>query len=124
MNAGWKRNRLIVASAVLSLSAAVGTHAVVSATEASEARVRIVATLQSVEARSREVRLVTGTGLALRLVRAEVVKSCRIQVDGATARLADLTVGSVVRVECIESAGRLVAVVIEAVQPAALEAGR
>lgn len=118
MNTDRRRSLPVLAGAALCLAAALGSSQGVAAPqtpETPENRVRMIATIQSVDTNVPEIRFLTGTGFALRLVRAEVGESCRINAAGRAARLVDLKRGGIVRVECQRNAGRLVAVVIETV---------
>lgn len=103
------------ASPAASVAAPAGQPARTSTPEDSEERVKLVATLQALDTSAQKIWLVTGMGLALRVLQAEVAPTCQIKVSGEAARLGDLKPGNVVRAECLSSDGKLVAVVIETV---------
>ncbi len=57
------------------------------------------ATIQSLQVKTGDLDLITGVGLALRIVHLRVAPDARVESAGATTKLADLRPGDIVRVE-------------------------
>jgi len=74
-----------------------------------EGSVVVVATLHLVDTRGRDIELITGTGLALRLIRVKVHPACEITVSGTSATIEALKEGRVVWVQYRSEADRMVA---------------
>ena len=72
-------------------------------------------TLYAVEPKAGSVEVITGVGMALRLVRLQVLPATRITRGGAAAALTELRHGDVVRAECHWTEKGLVADRIEKV---------
>ncbi len=66
-------------------------------------------TLRAVNARTGALELITGVGMALRVVRISTAPTTRLAAAGAAPRLADFKPGDVVRAECRRTATGLVA---------------
>ena len=56
-------------------------------------------TVRAVDAKTKTLEVITGVGHALRLYTMEVAPACEIEVAGATADLASLNPGTVVRIQ-------------------------
>jgi len=80
----------------------------------------LTATLWSVDLKAKEIRVVTGVGHALRLMRLTLGEGCQIRHAGAAGRPEDLRPGGIVRVRYRGAGGSIAAQSIETV---ALEPG-
>ena len=76
----------------------------------------LAATVRSVDAKKGTLDVITGVGLALRVVRFRVDEQCQIKVKGGAAKLTDLRPGEVVRLQYRKIDDRRMAQTIETLQ--------
>ena len=91
---GMPALRTTIAAAALLAASAAGWAVTGSANERDLDRT--VGTVQAINAPSREVKLITGCGHALRVTSFHAVTDCRIEVAGKGAPLTDLKRGQIV----------------------------
>jgi hypothetical protein len=89
--------------------------AVLAAGKPQPAARTIQGTVRAVEPKTGSLELVTGVGMALRLVRLQAVATTKIMRGGAGVRLSELKRGDLVRAECRWTGKGLVADRIEKV---------
>jgi hypothetical protein len=78
------------------------TQAVNSQTAApSAAPIRMVATVRAVETKTRMLEVITGVGLAMRIVRLQVAEDCEITVPWAAKHLSSFIPGTHARIEYV-----------------------
>lgn len=73
----------------------------------------LTATVRAVDAKAGTLDVITGVGLALRMMRIWVDPASQIKVKGAAAQLADLKPGDIVRIGYRKTADRNIAEMIE-----------
>jgi hypothetical protein len=77
----------------------------------------LTATVRDVDTGAHTLKVVTGVGHALRIVKLQLSTECEIKVTGAQAQLADLKPGDIVRIRYRETDEADVAESIETVKP-------